>query len=835
MSGKQKALKKCGLVLLKACLTIVLFLGCSQKVYAAIDPFCWPVPSTTKWGTYPGHTGIDIKCGAGTEVYAAKSGKVVKVWEGCPHNSGNKDKPSCSCNENFGNGVVIKHDDGTWTEYAHMTVNSIVVSKGIRVEKGDYLGLSGNSGNSYGAHLHFGIRKGSGTGYYDFWDCTILNAAPNGGEVTYEDLPTSTLKFANITVSDITETTAFVRADVQNAVASNYSKVGLMWGTTPDLPNKVEFNVLNKLTFVSVAFDGSEGPTLQKGTTYYYRFYILSKSGQYTYSDGIGSFTTAGDDIKPTIADVSVKDVTKDGYTVVCTASDNVGISRVSFPTWTDVNGQDDIVDDWYNNAAVLTPDANGQYCYRVNRAEHNNEGGIYYTHVYVYDHTGNYTIHNTTVVNVDITNPAVSNVSVTDITGDGYTVVCTATDNVGVVRVSFPTWTDYNGQDDLDNEWYYNEAVLSPDANGRYSYRVNIADHNNEGGIYYTHIYAYDAAGNYTINGETRAEVYPLSSIKLSKSSVELTAGSTQKLTVRYTPENTTVVKDVTWSSSNSNVAKVNSSGKVTAVSEGTATITAKVAGKSAKCTVTVTKGAENKVKAFVERMYTVALNRTADAQGVAYWTEQLVTRQKDGASIAEGFLLSPEFINNNYGNQQYVNILYKTFFDRTVTTTESAYWVNELNNGVSRKKVLAGFVNSAEFDEICTNYGITRGTMVVEDDTVYEGVYGFVARIYTCALERTPDAEGINYWAKRIESKESTPIEVAKMFFLSPEYIEKNVSNSKYVETLYLTFMDRSSETAGKTYWVNELDKGMNRETVMEGFAASAEFQEIMVRYGL
>ena len=78
------------------------------------------------------------------------------------------------------------------------------------------------------------------------------------------------------------------------------------------------------------------------------------------------------------------------------------------------------------------------------------------------------------------------------------------------------------------------------------------------------------------------------LTKIALNKSSVSLTAGSSVKLTVSYTPSNTTASKTVTWTSSNKAVAAV-SGGTVTAKKAGTAVITAKVGSKTAVCKVTV------------------------------------------------------------------------------------------------------------------------------------------------------------------------------------------------------------------------------------------------------
>jgi hypothetical protein len=230
---------------------------------------------------------------------------------------------------------------------------------------------------------------------------------------------------------------------------------------------------------------------------------------------------------------------------------------------------------------------------------------------------------------------------------------------------------------------------------------------------------------------------------------------------------------------------------------------------------------------------MYTVALGRASDPSGIAYWTEQLLTHQADGAGISEGFIMSSEFAENNYSNEDYLKVLYRTFFDREADAGGVAYWLGEMSGGRSRRSVLAGFVNSVEFTEICASYGIDRGTMA--DDATATGAGRFVERLYTIALERPSDPSGLESWAQRINDKSVTPEQVAKEFFLSPEYAAKNTGNDKYVETLYLVFMDRTSEGDGKAYWVGQLNQGMGREAVLEGFAQSEEFKEIMARFGL
>ena len=93
--------------------------------------------------------------------------------------------------------------------------------------------------------------------------------------------------------------------------------------------------------------------------------------------------------------------------------------------------------------------------------------------------------------------------------------------------------------------------------------------------------------------NGQTtpsQPQVVAVSSVSLDKTSVSLNVGESVTLAATVKPDNATN-KTVSWSSSNASVASVDASGKVSAVAEGTATITAKAGDKTATCSVTVKK----------------------------------------------------------------------------------------------------------------------------------------------------------------------------------------------------------------------------------------------------
>ncbi|MFC8095897.1 M23 family metallopeptidase [Streptomyces sp. NPDC057301] len=86
------------------------------------------------------HTGVDFHAASGTSVHSVASGTVVEAgWGG-----------------SYGNQIVIKMNDGTYTQYGHMS--SIAVSVGQTVTPGQQIGLSGATGNVTGPHLHFEAR-----------------------------------------------------------------------------------------------------------------------------------------------------------------------------------------------------------------------------------------------------------------------------------------------------------------------------------------------------------------------------------------------------------------------------------------------------------------------------------------------------------------------------------------------------------------------------------------------------------------------------------------------------------------------------------------------------
>lgn len=240
--------------------------------------------------------------------------------------------------------------------------------------------------------------------------------------------------------------------------------------------------------------------------------------------------------------------------------------------------------------------------------------------------------------------------------------------------------------------------------------------------------------------------------------------------------------------------------------------------------------------IESFVSRMYTVVLSRAAEDEGKDYWSDELENCTYDGAALASGFVNSAEFQARGLSDEEYVDVLYATFFDREGDEGGKNYWLSEMAKGMDRNEVLAGFVNSKEFGGICEDYGIARGTMEKDGSSIYNpGVRNFVLRNYTKALARDGELEGVEYWSHLINTKQSTALDAAESFFQSQEFKNKNLNDSDYVEVLYETFFGRASDEGGKSYWLSMLAQGNSRDWVLSEFSNSKEFSNIMSEYGL
>jgi len=148
-----------------------------------------------------------------------------------------------------------------------------------------------------------------------------------------------------------------------------------------------------------------------------------------------------------------------------------------------------------------------------------------------------------------------------------------------------------------------------------------------------------------------------------------------------------------------------------------------------------------------FVKRFYSEVLGRTADEAGLNDWTSKLYSKEATGSDIAVGFTSSAEFTSKTITDLEFVNIMYKAFFNRTGDEGGVNGWLGQLEGGTSRAAVVNGFLHSEEFINLCNGYHIIAfegAPKYVLVKSVYVSPYENSTYDYDINTTNTYDAEG-------------------------------------------------------------------------------------------
>ena len=111
-----------------------------------------------------------------------------------------------------------------------------------------------------------------------------------------------------------------------------------------------------------------------------------------------------------------------------------------------------------------------------------------------------------------------------------------------------------------------------------------------------------------------------------------------------------------------------------------------------------------------FVSRLYTKALGRDYDVAGLNDWCGRILNNTWSVTDVStKGFFESPEFLNKELDDEEYVKVLYETFLGREYDEWGLSDWTDKLKKGeMSRNEVLRGFSYSEEFAAIMKEYGL-------------------------------------------------------------------------------------------------------------------------------
>ena len=376
-----------------------------------------------------------------------------------------------------------------------------------------------------------------------------------------------------------------------------------------------------------------------------------------------------------------------------------------------------------------------------------------------------------------------------------------------------------------------------------------------------------------------------PVSGIQLSQTSAALTVGDTLTLTKTIYPSDATN-QAVTWTSSSDAVASVDSNGKITAKTAGSAVITCKSVSDNSVvgiCNVTVKAKVQtpteikvstillNKTTASVTKGKTLQLTATVAPGNATNKEVKWSTSNKNVATVSPSGLVTAKSAGtatitctakDGSGVKATCKITVKNPVVKvtkvtlnkttatlapkeTLTLKATVTPTNATNKAVTWKSSNTKIATVSSSGKVTAKAaGTVTITCTAKDGSgkkatckiiVYTNTEAYVARIYTKALGRAAEPAGLKYWVSEINAKRKTPVEVAELFFFAPEFTNKKLNNTAYVKVLYRTFMGREADQGGLNYWIGRLNKGESRKSVLEAFAGCPEFKQIVKSFGL
>jgi len=885
----------------------------SKVISGGMRDFKWPVPGNYKLsgcfmevrgGNIVYHYALDIPANKGTSVVASYTGTVIQAVDGGVNYYG----------DGFGNYVVVQHSyvlrGGNritlYTRYSHL--NSVSVTVGDTVTGGvTEVGKVGSSGQSTGPHLDFQILQNG-------WTTRQKNSL-------------------DPFINELLEMPIGIKPGCSNTCAG-------------------------------------VGPTACC-------CYLYIQDAKAVYAKNL-------DNESPAISNVSITNLNSSGYTITCTVTDNIAVDRVQFPSWSDNNGQDDLFYDWVNSQACRGTQNGNTFTYHVSIADHNNDHGKYFTHIYAYDTAGNSSVYHVNDIMVPeedifqltyynssgqvwLTETATGETTHTLSTGypkksgsyfcgwsfaegaSDYSVRPSGTvwvtgdiklypvyvthekavsgEMVFIYNINDFTVSGYNVKEEessiphyIDNsywtEWsgYSTEPVAASDKvqvrttpmyryyyylcpscgahepfYGRSDCGANIPTTAAHVGWFTTPYsqcghqrFSYTTAKYYTTSlGDGQLWIFSAGNLNDTAigttdygnaGEVIVTGYSSRKyveqISTTYETRTGYIITPKTYTVS------YNANGGSDAPSAQTKTygVTIKLSGIepqrqgytflgwSTSSTATSATYAPNgnftvnanttlyavwkkeplntdgSIKAYVERLYTKLLGREAEISGLNWWAEELREGRYTAAHAAASFIFGPEFVGQNNSDEVFLDRLYATFFDRAADPSGKEYWLNYLQGGVTREYVAAQFVNSAEFETVCAEYGMQRGSIGLSGYVNFNpNLTMYVVRCYREIHGRDADPSGLEFWCEMIATKQRDATLVAKSFVDSTEFIEKNLSNEEYIKVLYRAFMGRESDPSGLAYWIGRLEDGTPRLVALDEFANCQEFWDILRSFGL
>jgi hypothetical protein len=207
-----------------------------------------------------------------------------------------------------------------------------------------------------------------------------------------------------------------------------------------------------------------------------------------------------------------------------------------------------------------------------------------------------------------------------------------------------------------------------------------------------------------------------------------------------------------------------------------------------------------------FSAQQYRDFLGREGDSIGIAFWAGQINSLSRTHAQVIESLMASPEFQDTTAS----VIRLYLAYFTRYPDEGGLRFWSSFRRSGHSLDEISGLFAASGEFAQ---RYGALSNA-------------DFVSLVYANVLGRSADPGGFAFWQGQLDSGAMSRGTVMLQFSESAEF-QSLAQNEVFATMLYLGTLRRAPDPGGFAFWVQQLDAGVPRESVIDTFIRSGEYR--------
>lgn len=232
-----------------------------------------------------------------------------------------------------------------------------------------------------------------------------------------------------------------------------------------------------------------------------------------------------------------------------------------------------------------------------------------------------------------------------------------------------------------------------------------------------------------------------------------------------------------------------------------------------------------------FVNYLYKYILDRNADPEGLKAWVTVLANHANSASEVVSGFVFSKEFQGKNLSNTEYIDTLYTAILNRNSDPEGLNAWLQTLDDGLSKRNVLRGFLASEEFKKLCAKYGMVPGDFeVTEFRDQNADLTKYINNAYKGWYKRSAIDSELNQWTEQIISNKATIIDFLNALIASADI--SSLSNEDYIELAYETILQREASPSEISGCISTLQQ--SKQKFLNQLTGSKEFETLVSKMG-